>query len=479
MNQEEVNQGQDSSANEADNLEQGLKDTAGKTGAFVRSVFAIDQIDYKQATANIKQDLSFKGFNIWILICSILVCSLGLNLNNTAIVIGAMLISPLMGPINGLGLAIGTYDNALLRRSLKNLAVATVVSILTAAIFFRITPTSANLHELFSRTQPIILDLFVAFFGGVAGILAASRCINTNVVPGVAIATALMPPLCTAGYGLATWQWDYFLGAFYLFFMNCVMISLAAVLIVLYLKYPKFSFVNDAMRRRVKNGIIAFVVIFSVPSIVLYYNVLQEGKEQERIGDFIDHEFKTNNSIYVSSYDMVENDSGKQISVSINGKYLEPSTIHLLESRLPEYKLNDYSLVVYQNESGVKDDDLASIGEKFRGDLLADLYDKNEEQLKNKEDEIALLRSELKKVRLNDLASDKLSKLARSQFDIHQVAIDNIVYTHDEGLDTVATVLVQWKDGIGSTERAKQRQKIKELFQIQLEREELYVLELN
>ena len=255
---------------------------------------------------NIKSDVSFRGFNIWILVASILVCSLGLNLNSTAVVIGAMLISPLMGPINGMGLAIGTFDRALLRKSVINLLVATGVSIITAFVFFKITPTGDDVHELFSRKTPIILDLFVAFFGGVAGILAASRCIQTNVVPGVAIATALMPPLCTAGYGLATTQWDYFFGAFYLFFMNAVMISLAAVVIVIYLKYPKYSFVDEKTKRKVKTGIIGTVIVLSIPSIVLYVNLLQESRLDRFTKQFISTEIESNPLIFVDNYKRIE-----------------------------------------------------------------------------------------------------------------------------------------------------------------------------
>lgn len=443
--------------------------------AFVRKLFAVDQVDFVQATANIKKDVSFKGFNIWILICSILICSLGLNLNSTAIIIGAMLISPLMGPINGLGLAVGTYDRALLRKSLINLGVATVVSILTATVFFKITPTADNLHELFSRKQPIVLDLFVAFFGGIAGILAASRCINTNVVPGVAIATALMPPLCTAGYGLATLQMDYFLGAFYLFFMNCVMICLAAALIVLYLKYPKYFFVHSSTRRKVKNGIIAFVVLVSVPSVILYYKLLNEGIENKRIQEFVDKEFKPNRSIYVTNFEK----HGHEIKVIVSGKYLEPSEVSLLQNRLINYQLNDYTLVVYQNESGVRQADIANMGEQVKVDLLADLYERNEAKLQNKEDEIAFLRDELGKVQLEHLANDKLHELVKSQYNIKELAVNDLVYAKDGLLDTVATALVRWDENLSSRERNDQREKLEQLLKIQLDRDLVRVFEIN
>ena len=446
---------------------------------FVRGVFTVDQIDYVKATESIKKDLSFKGFNVWILVCSILVCSLGLNLNNTAIIIGAMLISPLMGPINGLGLAIGTYDRALLNRSLKNLAVATVVSVLTAAVFFRITPTADNLNELFSRTQPIILDLFVAFFGGVAGILAASRALNTNVVPGVAIATALMPPLCTAGYGLATLQMDYFFGAFYLFFMNCVMISLAAVLIVLYLKYPKFSFVDDRTKRKVKNSIIAFVLVFSVPSMILYYKLLQEGWEKERVEHFVQEELRSNVSIYVTNYERIDQDSVTVLAVSINGKYLKELDIQQLRSRLAKYDLNDYKLVIYQNEYGLASEDLESMGQQFKSEILSDLYDRNEQKLKNREDEIALLQNELARIRTGQVQNDKWAKLLRSQFSVEEIAFDRMVLNRSEGADTVLAVLVRWNKQLSRDQQNEQKEKMADLFRIQYESEDVRILELN
>ncbi len=442
---------------------------------FLRKLFVVDQVDFVQATANIKKDVSFKGFNIWILICSILICSLGLNLNSTAIIIGAMLISPLMGPINGLGLAVGTYDRSLLRKSLINLAVATIVSVITATIFFKITPTADNLHELFSRKRPIVLDLFVAFFGGIAGILAASRCLNTNVVPGVAIATALMPPLCTAGYGLATLQMDYFLGAFYLFFMNCVMICLAAALIVLYLKYPKYSFVHSSTRRKVKNGIIAFVIVVSVPSVILYYNVLTESIESQRVKEFVEKEFMANKSIYVTNYEKLD----KEIKVIISGKYMEPSQVDLLKNRLPNYKLNDYTLVVYQNETGVKESDLANIGEQFKVDLLADLYDKNEMKLQSKDDEIAFLKDELLKSQIQYYVNEKLNAIIKSQFNVSEMTINDLVYSDSEGLDTVATVLVKWEEGLSGAAVKEQSIKLEQLLKIQLDRDQVRVYEIN
>ena len=186
-----------------------------------------DKEDEQAIIAQICNGVSFKGANLWVLIFAIFIASLGLNVNSTAVIIGAMLISPLMGPIIGMGLAVGINDLDLLRRSAKNYGVATLISVLTATAYFLVSPLSEAQSELLARTSPSLYDVFIAFCGGAAGIIALCTRGKGNVIPGVAIATALMPPLCTAGYGLATGHWLYSLGAFYLFFINTVFIALA------------------------------------------------------------------------------------------------------------------------------------------------------------------------------------------------------------------------------------------------------------
>lgn len=179
--------------------------------------------DISGTIEGIKKDIDFRGPNVYILICSIIIASIGLNVNSAPAIIGAMLISPLMGPILGMGLSIGTYDWSTLKRSLHSLGIAIFVSLLTSFIYFQISPLQEIQQELLARTRPTILDVFIALFGGFAGIIAGSRKEKTNVIPGVAIATALMPPLCTAGFGLATGNYSFFLGALYLFFINSVL----------------------------------------------------------------------------------------------------------------------------------------------------------------------------------------------------------------------------------------------------------------
>jgi uncharacterized hydrophobic protein (TIGR00271 family) len=446
----------------------------GRLIEFLRGIFALDDINYKQSIGNIKTEVAFKGFNIWILICSILVCSLGLNMNSTAVVIGAMLISPLMGPIVGLGLGIGIYDSKLIFRALKNLGVAAGISILTAFVFFRITPTEV-VPEILARTKPTVLDLFVAFFGGVAGILAASRCISTNVVPGVAIATALMPPLCTAGFGLASGNWDYFAGAFYLFLMNTIMISVAALLVTLYLRYPKFSFVNQRQKTKVKTGIIVIVVLVSVPSIWFYYNVLEQNFIERQVERYIEEEIQTNPAIYVTNQSFFHTDTGLVIRLNINGDYLEKEDIVQLQEKINDYGISGGVLEVTQPQPlGFKEQRLSDL----KMDIIKELYQNSEVQLDNKDDEIALLKSEIQRITTTQMQTSNVTAISKTQYDIEEIGIDVIVYTKNEKKDTITTALVDWKP-ISKAKKKEQEEKLAKLIKLQLAADKVRVIELN
>ena len=242
----------------------------------------------------IEKDLVFKGTNLWILVFAIIVASVGLNMNSTAVIIGAMLISPLMGPINGMGYSIATYDMPLFRKALKNFTFAVVAGLLASTAYFAVSPISTAHSELLARTSPTIYDVLIAFFGGLAGIVAISSKQKGNVIPGVAIATALMPPLCTAGYGLATAQFNYFFGAFYLFTINTVFIAISSVVISQILKFPITTIVGEAQKKRINSLISVVIILVLIPSIYLGYRLVQ--KEQ----------FNENALRYISNIRVVE-----------------------------------------------------------------------------------------------------------------------------------------------------------------------------
>ena len=225
-----------------------------------------DKEEERECIERISKEVSFKGANLWVLIFAIFLASLGLNVNSTAVIIGAMLISPLMGPIIGMGLAVGINDLDLLKRSAKNYAVATLISVLTATLFFLISPLSEAQSELLARTSPTLYDVLIAFCGGAAGVIALCTRGKGNVIPGVAIATALMPPLCTAGYGLATGHLLYFLGAFYLFFINTVFIALATFAGVRLMKFHQHEDLSDEQARIERRWIMSLVILTIIPA---------------------------------------------------------------------------------------------------------------------------------------------------------------------------------------------------------------------
>lgn len=237
--------------------------------------------DFDVIHSEIEKGIVFKGTNLWILMCAILVASVGLNMNSTAVIIGAMLISPLMGPINGMGYSIATYDWHLFRRSIKNLTFAIGISLITSTLYFVITPVNTAHSELLARTSPTIYDVFIALFGGLAGILAISSKLKGNVIPGVAIATALMPPLCTAGYGLATLQLNFFFGALYLFTINTVFIAVSSLTVCQILKLPIRSIIDPAQRKRVNSAITTILLITIIPSIIFGYDLVRKERFSE------------------------------------------------------------------------------------------------------------------------------------------------------------------------------------------------------
>ena len=341
----------------------------------------LETIDYSS------KNVEFRGANLWILIFAIFVASDGLNVNSTAVIIGAMLISPLMGPIMGIGLAAGINDFDLLKRSFRNLAVAVFISILTSTIYFAITPIYEAQSELLARTEPTVWDVLIALFGGLAGIIAGSRKEKSNAIPGVAIATALMPPLCTAGYGLATGNLLYFIGAFYLFFINSVFISLSTYLIVRFMKYPKKQFLDRKREKRVQTYITLFTLMTIIPSVYLAYGLVKQSIWNQQARQFVRVEMQFPKSQILNT-ELTYNRQERIIEVSLIGEPISAEEIEILQRKVYDLGLKETQLVI--NQSGNSTDMRV-----LRNDILKDLYERNEELLKNKDAQIALLENEL------------------------------------------------------------------------------------
>jgi len=275
--------------------------------------------DFETIHKNIEKDITFKGTNLWILAFAIIVASVGLNMNSTAVIIGAMLISPLMGPIIGIGYSIATYDFLLLTKSLKNFLFAIIASLIASTAYFMLSPIYTAHSELLARTSPSIYDVIIALFGGLAGIIAISSKHKGNVIPGVAIATALMPPLCTTGYGIATGQLNYFLGAFYLFIINSVFIAIASMIISKLLNFPLKGIVSKPHKKRLNRIIISIIIIVLIPSIYLGYKLVQKEKFTTNSNKFINNVNTIDNS-YLLKYDI--NPTQKIIKLTYGGQPL-------------------------------------------------------------------------------------------------------------------------------------------------------------
>lgn len=301
---------------------------------------------------NIHQEIlkgvSFRGTNLWILFFAIIVASVGLNMNSTAVIIGAMLISPLMGPINGMGYSIATYDMELFKKSIKNFSYAVGISLLASTAYFAISPISTAHSELLARTSPSIYDVLIALFGGLAGIVAISSKQKGNVIPGVAIATALMPPLCTAGYGLASGQLDFFLGAFYLFTINTVFIAIASVLISQILKFPIRTVVDPSQKKRINRWISIVIALVFIPSI--YFGFLLVKKEQ-----FVEeaNKYITNVSTFEGNYLLSSevNPSTKTITLVYGGLSLSNEQKEQISQKATQFNLDEPAIQIKQGLS--------------------------------------------------------------------------------------------------------------------------------
>lgn len=324
--------------------------------------------DKNKVLEDVKSNISFRGSNLWILACAIVVASVGLNVNSTAVIIGAMLISPLMGPIVGAGFSLGIYDFNLLNKSLKNLLVATVVGLLVSTIYFYVSPFKEVQPELLSRTAPNFYDILIAFFGGIVGAVAITRVEKGNPIPGVAIATALMPPLCTAGYGLALGNLKFFFGAMYLYSINCVFICIATFFIVKFLKYPIKKQLDEKHQKQVKNGITILITLLVLPSIYFAYQLFQEKKYQHQIDVFMETEF-TNKGITILYKKTKFNVNPKKLELGFLTKKFTDKEVKSLNDKLVQYDINNTKLIVIQDTTDLKSDILNEIN--FNKSLLS------------------------------------------------------------------------------------------------------------
>lgn len=366
-------------------------------GLFVSlKTFFVELLDFRADTDRdntieaIKLDIPFKGATAWILVCSIFVASVGLNANSTAVVIGAMLISPLMGPILGIGLSIAINDIFTLRKSLVNFGVMVLLSVITAFLFFFIFPLREETSELLGRTQPDIRDVLIAFFGGLALIIARTKKGTiASVIFGVAIATALMPPLCTVGYGLAeaikdnpkglSFAW----GAMYLFIINTIFIALATFVVLKLLRFPMIKYANSKRRKNIARIASFLALLVMIPAGFTFYNVLKESTFENSAKRFIEKELETlPNATYIKKYATYQFNSGGISTIELTSfgtDQIAQSTVDMLRGRLQEYGgLQDTDLRLNQSKTDNSFEDEVRYMEELRSKDSVDLLSKNQ-----------------------------------------------------------------------------------------------------
>jgi uncharacterized hydrophobic protein (TIGR00271 family) len=353
----------------------------------IRKVTNINgHIDTDDAAERIKNSIWFQGPNVWILAFSIVIASVGLNVNSTAVIIGAMLISPLMGPIIGIGLSLGTYDFDLLREALKNLLIMVLIGLAASTFFFLISPLSlVNATELEARTSPTIYDVLIALFGGLAGILENSRKERGTVLSGVAIATALMPPLCTAGYGLAHLSARFFFGALYLFLINCVFITIATYLMVRYLHFRKVDNPNPVISSRRIRLMSLILFLFIAPSLWSAFNLIRSNNFERNVRDFVT-EKRVYGKTYLYDYRIVR-DKGRKVTLFITGNTLSQADSTNIYMTAAKWDIRPDQLRLVHQNIGMSQDEMNA--------MIRGIYDHTNYELTRKEQEMEALKTRI------------------------------------------------------------------------------------
>lgn len=376
----------------------------------IRKILSLTEyIDVETASQNIKNAKDFKGPNVYILIAAIFIASVGLNVNSIAVIIGAMLISPLMGPIIAIGYGLGIHDTDTLKKSGKNFLIMVTISIITSCAYFLLSPLELeNPSELLARTNPTLFDVLIAIFGGFAGILEICRKDKGTVFSGVAIATALMPPLCTAGYGLANLNFAHFIGALYLFFINSIFISLATFITVKSIKFPATKFTDPEREKKVTRIITVLTILIIIPSIISAINVIKENDFAQRVSKFIANN-KTINKSYIYDYTINSKTNPPTLEISLAGGALSDDEIEILLSSAGMYGLEKENIKIIQQA--------AMQGNEFNEtEIVKSIFERNDNEILKKDKYIRQIEQELRLYKKKDIPVEQMSRELRAQY---------------------------------------------------------------
>ncbi|WP_268224830.1 TIGR00341 family protein [Sinomicrobium oceani] len=470
--------------NSSEKVKKDFSGLLGSLKAFFGELLDIrSNTDQETTIEHIKNDIPFKGHNSWILICSIFIASIGLNANSTAVVIGAMLISPLMGPILGMGMSIAINDVDTLRRSVKNFLVMVGLSILTAFLFFRFFPLRDESSELLARTAPDIRDVLIAFFGGLALVIArAKKGTIASVIFGVAIATALMPPLCTVGFGLAIANWEYAMGAMYLFLINTIFIGLATFLVLKILRFPMVRYVNSARRRLISRVASLIAIIVMIPAGYTFFNVWKESRFRNDARKFV--------RTVVAPYQFTKGGMFLENLSEINYQRNGTSTIELVfmgDEIIPENVISTWENQKESEYPILKNAQLRIVQggqndsqQKF--DYVHELYESSKRELVNTTEKIQFLEAEVRRLRKLTYNVDfaNLSAEAKVLYDgVEEFGFSNEIRTDFSKMDTVPAFTVKWKESAPKAQRDKEYQKLKGWLELKTSNDKVEVKELN
>ena len=417
-------------------------------------IYLVNLLDFRKdadqisTTEAIKADIQFKGATAWILICSILVASIGLNTNSIPVVIGAMLISPLMGPILGIGLSIAINDIDTLKTSLISLGTMIILSILTSFIYFWIFDINADTSELFARTRPDIREILIAFFGGLALIIARTKKGTiATVIYGVAIATALIPPLCTAGYGIAVGSWDYFIGAMYLFIINTIFIALATFIVIKFLKFPMINYVDSVRRRTISRFATLAAIIVMIPAVWTFVNVVNESNFKNDALSFLNSELDIlPNSKYIKKNTVVQYNSDKPSVIeltTLGNDQISKEIEFVLNTKMKNYSsLNNTELII--NQSIFREINNLEYMEELRSRDSLDLLSQTQ-KINFLEDKV----QELLVLEKNYIEFPNLVKELNINYsEIDEFSYSNILKSDFKSIDTVSVFYVKWNDNL-------------------------------
>ncbi len=396
--------------------------------------------DYETIYDNVAKGVPFKGTNLWILFFAILIASIGLNLNSTAVIIGAMLISPLMGPIMGLGLSIAINDVDLLKKSINNYLIAAGIGLLASSLYFVVTPIDEAHSELLARTSPTLYDVLIALFGGLAGIVATSSKLKGNVIPGVAIATALMPPLCTAGYGLATLQRNFFFGALYLFFINTVFIGLSTLMIARLIRFPLRQWQDKDKEARSNRIVLIIVTLTVIPSVYFAYDIVRKTNYSDKVDEFIRNEAQFPND-YLLKKDI--DAAKKEVTLTYGGELISESQIDSVTRQLKKYDLEDTKLNIRQGFAYLSNDNKVDDNEVNTA-------------LNNQMVELQTIKTKYDSIISSQARTRQMLKELKVQYpQVNSFVFEKITYYNDSTGNQVWLSVIESDDAITATDRQK------------------------